>query len=65
MAVQRHQPAGGRKISSTTSNVLSITAVSTTNNSGNYRLIVTNSYGSVTSSIATLTVGVAPVLFLH
>jgi len=51
-------PAGGN-VSGTTSNVLSITAA-TTNNSGNYRLVVTNSYGSVTSSIAVLTVGFAP-----
>jgi len=51
-------PAGGN-ISGTTSNVLSIMAA-TTNNSGNYSLIVTNSYGSVTSSIAVLNVGFAP-----
>ncbi|MGA2243141.1 MAG: protease pro-enzyme activation domain-containing protein [Verrucomicrobiota bacterium] len=51
-------PAGGN-ISGTTSNVLSITAA-TTNNSGNYSLIVTNSYGSVTSSVAVLSVGFAP-----
>jgi hypothetical protein len=51
-------PAGGN-VSGTTSNVLSITAA-TTNNSGNYNLIVTNSHGSVTSSVAVLTVGFAP-----
>ena len=51
-------PAGGN-ISGTTSNVLSI-AAATTNNSGNYSLIVTNSYGSVTSSVAVLNVGFAP-----
>jgi hypothetical protein len=51
-------PAGGN-VSGTRSNVLSIT-VATTNNSGNYSLIVTNSYGSVTSSVAVLTVGFAP-----
>jgi hypothetical protein len=51
-------PAGGN-ISGTTSNVLSI-AAATTNNSGNYSLIVTNIYGSVTSRVAVLTVGFAP-----
>jgi subtilase family serine protease len=53
-------PAGGN-ISGTTSNVLSITAA-TTNNSGNYSLILTNSYGSVTSSVAVLSVGFAPAI---
>jgi kumamolisin len=51
-------PAGGN-ISGTASNVLSITAA-TTNNSGNYSLIVTNSCGSVTSSVAVLNVGFTP-----
>ena len=51
-------PAGGN-ISGTTSNVLSL-AAATTNNSGNYSLIVTNSYGSVTSRVAVLNVGFAP-----
>ncbi len=51
-------PSGGN-ISGVASNVLSITAA-TTNNSGNYSLIVTNSYGSVTSSVAVLNVGFAP-----
>lgn len=51
-------PAGGN-ISGTVSNVLSITAAMT-NNSGNYSLIVTNSYGSVTSGIAVLNVGFTP-----
>ena len=41
-------------------NVLSITAA-TTNNAGNYSLVVTNSFGSVTSSVAVLAVGFAPV----
>ena len=53
-------PAGGN-ISGTTSNVLSITAA-TTNNSGNYSLVVTNSYGSATSSVATLTVVLPPTI---
>jgi hypothetical protein len=52
-------PAGGN-ISGTTSNVLSITPAAT-NNSGNYRLVATNNYGAVTSSIAVLAVGFAPV----
>ena len=51
-------PAGGN-ISGTTSNVLSL-AAATTNNSGNYSLIVTNIYGSVTSRVAVLNVGFAP-----
>jgi subtilase family serine protease len=51
-------PEGGN-ISGVQSNVLSL-AAATTNNSGNYRLIVANSYGSVTSSVAVLNVGFAP-----
>ena len=51
--------SAGGNISGATSNVLSIAAVAT-NNSGNYSLIVTNSYGSVTSSVAVLIVGFAP-----
>jgi hypothetical protein len=51
--------SAGGNISGTASNVLSIAAV-TTNNSGNYSLVVTNSAGSVTSSVAVLTVGFAP-----
>jgi subtilase family serine protease len=52
-------PAGGN-VSGTTSNVLSITSV-TTANVGNYSASVTNSCGSVTSSVATLTVVSPPV----
>jgi hypothetical protein len=52
--------ASGGTISGTRTNVLSITAA-TTNNAGNYSLVVTNSFGSVTSSVAVLTVGFAPV----
>jgi subtilase family serine protease len=51
-------PAGGN-ISGAKSSVLSITAAAT-NNSGNYSLVVTNSAGSMTSSVAILTVGFAP-----
>lgn len=45
----------GGKISGANSNVLTIASVST-NNSGNYTLTVTNIYGSITSSVAALTV---------
>lgn len=51
-------PAGGN-VSGTMSNVLSITAA-TTNNNGNYQIIATNSFGSVTGGVAVLTVGSAP-----
>jgi hypothetical protein len=50
----------GSGISGATSNILTLTAV-TTNNSGNYSLFVTNNFGSKTSSVAVLTVGFAPV----
>ncbi|HSY19884.1 MAG TPA: immunoglobulin domain-containing protein [Candidatus Acidoferrales bacterium] len=53
-------PAGGN-ISGTLTNVLTITSV-TTNNAGNYRLVVTNALGSITSSVAVLTVGLPPVV---
>ena len=42
-------------VSGAATNVLTLTGISTTN-AGNYTLVVTNAYGSVTSSIATLTV---------
>jgi subtilase family serine protease len=42
-------------ISGTASNVLTLTSV-TVGNAGNYRVVVTNAYGSITSSVATLTV---------
>jgi len=51
-------PNGGN-ISGATSNMLSIVAAAP-NNSGSYQIIATNNYGSVTSSIALLTVGSAP-----
>ena len=53
-------PAGGN-VSGTTSNLLSITSISSSN-VGSYSVLVTNSYGSVTSSVATLAV-VLPPLF--
>jgi len=47
-------PASGN-ISGVTSNVLAIASV-TTNNAGNYRVVVSNFSGAMTSSVATLTV---------
>ncbi len=51
--------AAGGNISGTTSNVLTITSA-TTNNSGNYSLVATNSYGAATSSVAVVSVGLPP-----
>ena len=51
-------PAGGN-VSGTASNVLTI-AAATANNAGCYEVVVTNGYGFVTSSVATLTVLAAP-----
>jgi len=51
----------GGNLSGTAGNVLTITAA-TTNNSGNYRLTVSNLNGVVTSSVAILNVGFAPVV---
>jgi hypothetical protein len=48
--------------SATTNLMLSPT---TTNNAGNYTLIITNAWGSITSSIATLTVVAAPRITLQ
>ena len=47
-------PAGAN-VSGVASNVLTLTAVST-NNAGSYSVVITNTSGSVTSSVATLTV---------
>jgi subtilase family serine protease len=47
-------PAGAN-VSGVASNVLTLTAVST-NNAGSYSVVITNASGSVTSSVATLTV---------
>jgi subtilase family serine protease len=46
---------GGSNISGTTSNVLSLTAV-TANNAGSYQVVVTNNSASATSAVAILTV---------
>ena len=45
----------GGNLSGATSNVLTLTAVTSTN-AGNYTLVVTNVYGAATSGVATLTV---------
>jgi len=52
--------SAGGNLSGSTSNVLSI-ASATTNNAGNYSLVAANSFGSVTSSVAVLVVGLPPV----
>ena len=49
----------GGNISGSTNNLLTITNAQTYND-GNYWIVVTNNYGSVTSSVATLTVLAAP-----
>jgi subtilase family serine protease len=51
----------GGNFSGSASNLLSLTGV-VTNESGNYTLILTNAYGSVTSSIAALQVGFGPII---
>ena len=49
----------GGNVTGSVSNVLSLAAV-TSANAGNYFVIVTNNFGAVTSSLAVLTIGVAP-----
>jgi len=51
----------GGNISGSTSNVLNLSAVTITN-AGAYTLVVTNAYGSATSSVATLTVMQPPTI---
>jgi sugar lactone lactonase YvrE len=51
--------AGTNLVQSGTNSTLTLPNVST-NNSGNYMVVVTNSYGSVTSQVATLTVVLPP-----
>ncbi len=53
--------SNGTGISGAMSNVLTLAAV-TTNSSGNYSLVITNAFGSVTSSVAVLNVGFAPAI---
>ena len=54
----------GGRISGATTNVLSISTVQPTNG-GNYTVIVTNFGGSVTSSVAALTVQASPIIVLQ
>jgi hypothetical protein len=51
-------PSGGN-VSGSTSSVLTLSPVAG-NNAGNYSLVVSNTYGAITSSVATLTVGIPP-----
>ena len=56
--------SNGGNISGATSSALTFTAA-TTNNSGNYSVVITNNYGSITSAVATLTVNLQrPVIAL-
>ena len=48
-------------VQSGTNSMLTLPSVST-NNTGNYMVVITNSYGSVTSQVATLTVGFPPTI---
>jgi Pro-kumamolisin, activation domain/Bacterial surface protein, Ig-like domain/Immunoglobulin I-set domain/Immunoglobulin domain len=56
--------ASGGNISGTTSNVLTVSSV-TLADAGNYSVVVTNSLGSATSSVAVLNVGAPPVVTLQ
>jgi subtilase family serine protease len=51
----------GGNISGSASNVLTLAAAAT-GDVGNYTLVVTNAYGAITSSVAMLNIGVAPVI---
>ena len=51
----------GTNISGATTNPFSISNIQPTN-AGNYTVVITNAFGSVTSSIATLTVNAAPLI---
>ena len=55
---------GGTNISGATTNFYSLPAVQATN-AGNYSVIITNLYGSVTSSVATLTIITSPVILTN
>ncbi len=56
--------AGSNLVQSSPSSTLTVPGVST-NNAGNYLVVITNSYGSVTSQVATLTVVLPPTLTLQ
>jgi hypothetical protein len=51
----------GTNLPDATNNVLAYTPV-TTNQAGNYTLVLTNVYGAITSSVATINVGQPPVI---
>ena len=51
--------ANSAVVSGATSNVLTLTGINTAN-AGNYTVVVTNAYGSITSSVANLTVVLPP-----
>jgi hypothetical protein len=53
--------ANGGNISGVTTSALTLASAST-NNSGNYSVVITNNYGSITSAVATLTVVLPPLL---
>ena len=53
--------SNGGNLTGATSNVLLFTAASVTNG-GDYTLVVTNNYGAITSSVATLTILIPPAI---
>ncbi|MDB6110726.1 MAG: hypothetical protein JWR69_2476 [Pedosphaera sp.] len=56
--------ANGGRISGATGGTLTITGLQT-NDAGNYQLMVTNGYAAATSSVATLTILLAPTIILQ
>jgi hypothetical protein len=64
LALKYQWQKNGINVSGATTNSLTFTATTSTN-SGNYSVVITNTYGSVTSAVATLTVNLqTPVLTL-
>ena len=55
----------GGQVNGATNNVLTITGVQTNESGNSYQLIVTNFFGSVTSSVAVLTVATSPVIVMQ
>jgi endonuclease/exonuclease/phosphatase family metal-dependent hydrolase len=51
----------GTNIASATASTYSITNIQTTN-AGDYTVVVTNAFGSITSSVATLTINASPII---